>query len=132
MKRLNLGSGPPWKDGVGSSLAMREGNIIEIYGTMAVVEYGALVSGLRVYEQAKFILAKLITVIEKACGTEEDVARTRMYVTNIGSWKKAGRAHGDFFRDIKPATSMVPVCAFIAPKYMIEIEATAIINSFDE
>jgi enamine deaminase RidA (YjgF/YER057c/UK114 family) len=127
MIRNNFGSSSPWEEVVGYSRAVRLGNIIEVSGTVAVDDHGMLVGGISVYEQAKYILSKIVAYIEKAGGTKADIVRTRMYVTDISTWKEAGRAHGECFRDIKPATSMVEVRALIAPEYLVEIEATAVL-----
>ncbi len=129
MNRINLSSRSPWEERVGYSRAVRIGDLIEVSGTVAVDEDGRLVGGGGVYEQAKYILAKIVTFIEKAGGTKADVIRTRMYVTDISLWEQAGKAHGEFFRDVKPATSMLQVSALIGPEYLIEIEATAVTSA---
>ena len=123
--RQNISSGAPWEDQVGYSRAVRIGNIIEVSGT-APVRDGKTV-GETAYEQTKVCLEIIKEGIEKAGGKIEDVVRTRMFVTDISQWEAIGNAHGEVFKDIKPATSMVEVKALIDPEMLIEIEATAIV-----
>ena len=127
MKRTNYSSGVKWEDIVGYSRAVKIGNIIEITGTVAADDNSMLVGGDSPYEQAKFIIQKIEKVLKKAGASLKDVVRTRMFVTDISRWKEYGKAHGEFFKDIKPCTSMIEVKGLIAPEYLIEIEATAII-----
>ena len=127
MKRTNYSSGAKWEDIVGYSRAVRIGNIIEVTGTVAVDEAGAVVGNGDAYEQTKFILEKIKAVLERAGASLNDVVRTRMFVTDISRWEEYGKAHGEFFKDIKPCTSMIEVKGLIAPEYLIEIEATAIL-----
>ena len=129
MNRTNYSSGAKWEDIVGYSRAVKAGNVIEVTGTVAVDENNNLVGGNDAYEQTKFILEKIELVLQKAGASLKDVVRTRMFVTDISRWEEYGKAHGEFFRDIKPCTTMVEVKALIAPEYLIEIEATAIISS---
>ncbi len=126
MKRTNYSSGAKWEDIVGYSRAVRIGNTIEITGTVAVDDNSDLVGGNNAYEQTKFILQKIEKVLEKAGATLKDVVRTRMFVTDISRWEEYGKAHGEFFKDIKPCTSMIEIKSLIAPEYLIEIEATAV------
>ncbi len=128
MERTNYSSGAKWEDIVGYSRAVKVGNIIEVTGTVAVDENSNLVGGSSAYEQTKFIIQKIETVLNKAGGSLKDVVRTRMFVTDISRWEEYGRAHGEFFNDIKPCTSMIEVKGLIAPEYLIEIEATAIMS----
>lgn len=123
--RRNISSGAKWEDIVGYSRAVLLGNQLEISGTVAVDENGVVGKG-DFYAQAKFILAKLKSVLEEAGFRLEDVIRTRIFVTNIKFWEEVGRAHGEFFKNIKPATSMVEVSALIDPEYLVEIEVTAL------
>lgn len=126
MKRTNYSSGAKWEDIVGYSRAVKIGNTIEVTGTVAVDDNSDLVGGNNAYEQTKFILQKIKKVLEKAGGSLKDVVRTRMFVTDISRWEEYGKAHGEFFKDIKPCTSMIEIKGLIAPEYLIEIEATAV------
>ncbi len=128
MKRINYSSGARWEDIVGYSRAVKIGNIIEVTGTVAVDDNSNLVGGNDAYEQTKFIIQKIEKVLEKAGASLKDVVRTRMFVTDISRWEEYGRAHGEFFKNIKPCTTMVEVSKLIAPEYLIEIEATAVIS----
>ena len=126
MKRTNYSSGAKWEDIVGYSRAVKIGNTIEVTGTVAADDNSNLVGGNNAYEQTKFILQKIENVLEKAGGSLKDVVRTRMFVTDISRWEEYGKAHGEFFKDIKPCTSMIEIKGLIAPEYLIEIEATAV------
>lgn len=129
MKRTNYSSGAKWEDIVGYSRAVKVGNIIEVTGTVAVDDNSVLVGGSSAYEQTKFIIEKIEKVLHRAGSSLKDVVRTRLFVTDISRWEEYGKAHGEFFREIKPCTSMIEVRGLIAPEYLIEIEATAITNS---
>ena len=126
MKRTNYSSGAKWEDIVGYSRAVKIGNTIEVTGTVAVNESNEPVGG-NAYEQTKFIIQKIEKVLIQAGASLNDVVRTRMFVTDISRWEEYGKAHGEFFKDIKPCTTMVEVNKLIAPEYLIEIEASAII-----
>ncbi len=126
MKRINISSGTKWEDIVGYSRAVRVGNIVEISGT-APVDGDKIIGAGDAYAQTKFCLQKIEKALIETGATLNDVVRTRMYVTDISLWEEYGKAHGELFRDIKPATSMVEVKALIDPEMLIEIEATAII-----
>ena len=128
MQRTNYSSGAKWEDFVGYSRAVKIGNTIEITGTVAVDENNNLVGGASAYEQTKYILQKIERVLQQAGASLKDVVRTRMFVTDISRWEEYGRAHGEFFSEIKPCTSMIEVKGLIAPEYLVEIEATAIIT----
>lgn len=128
MNRTNYSSGAKWEDVVGYSRAVKIGNVIEITGTVAVDDLSQLVGGTSAYEQTKFIIQKIEKVLQKAGASLKDVVRTRMFVTDISRWEEYGKAHGEFFKEIKPCTTMVEVSKLISPEYLIEIEATAIIN----
>ena len=125
--RVNYSSGAKWEDVVGYSRAVRVGNVIEVTGTVAVNEHNELIGEDNPYLQTKFILQKIESVLLQAGASLEHVVRTRMFVTDISRWEEYGKAHGEAFGHIKPCTSMVEVSALIAPEYLIEIEATAII-----
>ncbi|HEY8958297.1 RidA family protein [Chitinophaga sp.] len=127
MKRTNYSSGALWEGKVGYSRAVRAGNIIEVSGTVASDNDKVVAEG-DAYEQTKFALAKIESALINAGATLHDVVRTRMFVTDISRWEEYGRAHGEFFKSIKPATSMVEVSKLIDPRYLVEIEATAIVE----
>jgi enamine deaminase RidA (YjgF/YER057c/UK114 family) len=128
MKREKFGSGSKWEDIVGYSRAVRVGNTIEISGTVAV-DADNRVHGIgNAYEQTKYILEKIIGFVEKAGGKKEDIVRTRMFVIDIHRWEEIGKAHGEVFREIKPVTSMIEIKSLIGDEYLVEIEATAIIE----
>ncbi len=129
MKRTNYSSGAKWENIVGYSRAVRVGNIIEVTGTVSVDENSLLVGKDDPYAQTRYIIEKIEKVLKQAGGTLKDVVRTRMFVTDISRWEEYGKAHGEFFGSIKPCTSMIEIKGLIAPEYLIEIEATAIINS---
>ncbi|HEX2627437.1 MAG TPA: RidA family protein [Chitinophagaceae bacterium] len=126
--RTNYSSGAKWEDIVGYSRAVKIGNTIEVTGTVAVDENSQLVGLDDAYAQTKFIIEKIKGVLQRAGASLEDVVRTRMFVTDISRWEEYGKAHGEFFSSIKPCTSMIEVKGLIAPEYLIEIEATAIIS----
>lgn len=128
MQRINYASGARWEEIIGYSRAVKIGNIVEVTGTVAVDENNTLVGKDNPYEQAKYILYKIEKVLERAGATLKDVVRTRMYVKDISRWEEFGKAHGEVFKDIKPSTTMVEITALISPEYLIEIEATAIIQ----
>ncbi len=126
-KRRNYASGSVWEDYVGYSRVVKVGNVIEVAGTVAAGAGGKVVGENSPYEQTKFILKKITDSLEKAGGKTKDIIRTRMYVTDISNWEAIGQAHGEFFSDIKPVTTMVEVKALIAPEFLVEIEATALL-----
>ncbi len=123
--RTNYSSLVPWEDIVGYSRAVRIGNTLEISGTVATDDNGVIGKG-DFYLQTKAILQKIEKVLNTAGFELKDVIRTRMFVTDISQWQEVGRAHGEFFRTIKPATSMIEISALIDPDYLVEIELTAI------
>ncbi|MBD0332843.1 MAG: RidA family protein [Chitinophagaceae bacterium] len=127
-RRVNYSSGAKWEEIVGYSRAVKVGNVIEVTGTVAIDENNLLIGRDDAYSQTKFIIQKIEKVLQQAGGQLKDVVRTRMFVTNISNWQEYGRAHGEFFSNIKPCTTMVEVTNLIAPEYLIEIEATAIIE----
>jgi len=125
--RTNFSSGSPWEDIVGYSRAVRIGNTIEVTGTVADHE-GKLLGGDDPYLQTKYAIDKIKATLESAGATAEDVVRTRMFVTNIDHWEAIGKAHQEVFGKIKPCTTMVEVSRLIDEKYLVEIEATAIVD----
>jgi enamine deaminase RidA (YjgF/YER057c/UK114 family) len=118
----------PWEAILGYSRAVRIGNVIEVTGTTSVGHNGEILAKGDAYGQAKLILEKIGIALQALGGTLEDVARTRMYVTDISRWEEVGRAHGEYFKDILPATSMVEVKGLIDPDMLVEIEATAYLS----
>ena len=126
MKRQNISSGVKWEDIVGYSRAVRIGNIVEVAGTTSMNGDKIIGEG-NAYEQTKFIFSKIEKVLQQAGASLNDVIRTRMFVTDISKWEEIGKAHGEFFKKIKPVTTMVEVKALIDPRMLVEIEASAII-----
>ena len=126
--RKNISSGAKWENIVGYSRAVRVGNVIEISGTVAS-DQESVVCGKDEYQQTKFILKKIENILEEAGAKLNDVVRTRIYVLNIKKWSEIAQAHQEVFGSIKPATSMIEVSKLISPEYLVEIEATAILNS---
>lgn len=126
--RKNISSGAKWEDIIGYSRAVRIGSHLEISGTVATDDGGVVGKG-DFYKQTVFILQKVDKVMKEAGFSLSDVVRTRIFVTDISKWEEVGRAHGEFFKDIKPATSMVEVSALIDADYLVEIEITAVKES---
>ena len=126
--RQLFSSGAEWEDIAGYSRAVRVGNLIEVAGTTAM-KNGELVGKGDIYLQTKTILLIIKEAIEGLGGTLEDTVRTRMFVTDIAQWEAVAKAHGEVFAKIKPASTMVEISGLIDPDMLIEIEATAIMNS---
>ncbi|PIW70118.1 MAG: hypothetical protein COW08_03560 [Ignavibacteriales bacterium CG12_big_fil_rev_8_21_14_0_65_30_8] len=124
MEKQLISSGAKWENMFGYSRAVKMGNLIEVSGTASVDE-GKIIGINDVYKQTKFIIEKIEKALKEAGATLNDVIRTRIYVTDISLQNEVGRAHAEFFGNIKPATSMVEVNALVLPELLVEIEATA-------
>jgi enamine deaminase RidA (YjgF/YER057c/UK114 family) len=128
IERKKFSTGAPWEEIVGYSRAVRSGNIIEVSGTIALDQDGKSLGAGDPHRQTLEIIRIAKRVLEQAGSGLEDVIRTRIYVTDISMWEEVGRAHGEFFAQIRPATSMVEVSKLIRPESLVEIEFTAMVD----
>jgi enamine deaminase RidA (YjgF/YER057c/UK114 family) len=127
-RRLKVSSGSSYEAAVGYCRAVRVGDTVHVAGTTAIGERGEIVGEGDLYAQASFVFAKIERALVEAGATLADVVRTRTFVTDISRWEEVGRAHGERFRDIRPAATMVEVTRLIDPRMMVEIEVEAVVS----
>lgn len=128
MARKNISSGASWESVVGYSRAVRIGNMVAVSGTVATDENGQVQGEGNMYLQTKYAIQKIEKALAEAGASLGDVIRTRMYVADISLWEGAGKAHAEYFGEVRPASTMVEVSRLIAPEYLIEIEVDAVIE----
>ncbi len=128
-ERLRISTGTSWENIAAYSRAVRVGPVVEIAGTTAINEKGEVVGFHNVYEQTRYILIKIEKALNAVGASLEDVVRTRIYITDIALWEWAARAHREVFQHIRPVTTLVEVSGLVHPDLLVEIEATAIVNT---